>query len=258
MPLPPDKFVTARIVRRVDFSGDLFSIGVDPGCPFEFTPGQYATLGLQTSQGLIERPYSIVSAPQEREVEFFVELVPHGRLTPLLHLLGVGDRVCMRRIPKGRFTLDAPDARTKRLLICTVTGIAPFVSYARTLRHQWNAGAFSGEEQLFLLHGASHAFEFGYAAEMRALADEVPWLTYVPTISRSWEHPEWSGETGRVEDVIRKYSDRWGLDGTNSTVHLCGHPGMIAQGRAILHRSGWASTAIKQEAFFTIATRTDL
>src|SRR5437879_5360393 len=64
-----DKFFRARITQRADFSEDLWMIRVDPGGEFHFIAGQYATLGVQTPQKLVERPYSIVSSPYEKEVE---------------------------------------------------------------------------------------------------------------------------------------------------------------------------------------------
>jgi ferredoxin-NADP reductase len=74
----PEKFLRARITQRQDVSADLWAIGVDPGGEFRFNAGQYATLGVETPHKLIERPYSIVSSQYEREVEFFIELVPRG------------------------------------------------------------------------------------------------------------------------------------------------------------------------------------
>ena len=71
------------------------------------------------------------------------------------------------------------------------------------------------------------------------MAAEVPWLTYVPTASRPWEDKSWTGETGRVDDVIRKYADAWNLMPDNTTVYLCGHPDMIENTRGIVRRRGW-------------------
>jgi ferredoxin/flavodoxin---NADP+ reductase len=245
-----DKFFQARITERAEFADDLWMIRVDPGIEFKFTAGQYATLGVETDKGLIERAYSIVSSPYERELEFFFELVPIGELTPLLYKLGPGDLVTSRKVAKGRFTLDMTSGRTKHFLLCTVTGVAPFVSYARTLMKDWAEGRFSGEHQLFVVHGASHSKEFGYREELERIAAQVPWLTYVPTVSRPWEDPDWSWETGRVDDLIRKYGDQWSLDTDSTTAYLCGHPEMVEHGKAILRRRGWKKDALKEEVYF--------
>jgi ferredoxin/flavodoxin---NADP+ reductase len=245
-----DKFFQARIVERAEFADDLWMIRVDPGVPFTFTAGQYATLGVPTEKGLIERAYSIVSSPHERELEFFFELVPQGELTPLLYKLGPGDTVTSRKVAKGRFTLDITSGRRNHFLLCTVTGIAPFVSFARTLLQDWQEGRFAGDHRLFVVHGASRSCEFGYREEMERIAAAVPWLTYVPTVSRPWDDPDWTRETGRVDELIRKYGDQWSLDGDTTTAYLCGHPEMVEHGKGILKRRGWKKDAMKEEIYF--------
>ena len=249
----PDTFPRATITKRIDISSDLWMTRVDPGGPFPFSAGQYATLGVPTAGGLVERAYSIVSSPRERELEFFFELVPGGATTPLLHHLAVGDEVTIRPRAKGRFILDRTSGRTNHLLLCTVTGIAPFVSYVRTLKQEWADGAFTGNHHLYLIQGASRAIEFAYREEVEQLAQAVPWLTYVPTISRPWDQPDWHGETGRVDDIIREYTDRWSLEPRDTTAYLCGHPEMIEHGKAILRRHGWDKAALKEERYFVPA-----
>src|SRR5487761_773699 len=234
-----DKFYRARITHRSDIAADLWIIRVAPGGAFRFQAGQYATLGAQGAEKLIERAYSIVSAPHEPELEIFIELVPHGELTPLLYALQPGAELSLRKIPKGRFTLDTKSGRTNHLLVATVTGVAPFVSYVRSLYKDWKEGKFAGDHKLFLLEGASRSWELGYCEELQKFALEVPWLKYVSTISRPWDDLKWVGETGRVDDVLRKYADVWGLTAADSVAYLCGHPDMIEGGKGILKRIGF-------------------
>ena len=252
-----DKFFRGRITHRTDFAPDLWKIRVDPGREFPFAAGQYATLGVEGPQGLIERAYSIVSAPHEPELEFFFELVPQGELTPLLYKLGPGDEVVVRKTAKGRFTLDTTSGRTQHFLLCTVTGLAPFVSFARTLVRDATGAHLSERHHLFIVHGASMSVELAYHEEMERLAAETRWLTYVPTVSRPWEDPSWSGETGRVDDVIRKYADRWELTPSNGCAYLCGHPEMVEHGKAILRRCGWPKESMKEEVYFIPAKTKD-
>jgi len=108
-----------------------------PGGPFKFLAGQYATLGVVHEGARIERAYSLVSSPYEENLEFFLELVPHGALTPHLYKLNEGDKLYCRKIAKGRFTLDLRSGRKYHLCCPPVTGIAPFVSYVRTLYRDW-------------------------------------------------------------------------------------------------------------------------
>jgi len=251
MPAPDDKFFHAHVTRRVDFAPDLWMFRIQSGGEFNFVPGQYATLGVERDGKRVERPYSIVSAPSETEVEFFFELVPDGALTPLLHKLQPGDQLLMRKVPKGRFSLEMQNGRKNHLLVSTVTGVAPFVSYVRTFYQEWKQGKFDGTHKLYLLNGASRPWEFGYLEELRQFAQEVPWFKYVPTVSRPWDHSEWTGEIGRADDILRKYADQWGIDPSNAVAYLCGHPEMIQHSKAILKRRGFTDKgAIKEEIYW--------
>jgi ferredoxin/flavodoxin---NADP+ reductase len=245
-----EKFYHATVTKRVDLGPELWIMRIRANGEFKFTPGQYATLGVEGPSGRVERPYSIASSPFEDELEFFFELVPNGDLTPLLFKLDPAQELLMRKVPKGRFTLDFNHGRANHLLVCTVTGIAPFVSYARTLYQDWKQGRFAGEHRLFLLNGASRSLEFGYCEELQDLARQMPWLTYVPTVSRPWDDPQWTGETGRVDDVLRKYADMWGLNHSNSIAYLCGHPEMIVRGKEILTRVGFEKEFLREEFYF--------
>ena len=244
-----DKFNQGTIVWRTDNPGDHWRMRVDPEKPFTFRPGQYATLGIQTSGRLVERAYSIVSSPYDAQLEFFIELVSCGELTPMLHRLRVGDTVSLRARAKGRFLFDETSGRTNHLLLCTSTGIAPYVSYVRTLLACWKGGRSAGDHHLFLLQGASRSSELGYFDEMTCVAREVPWLTYVPTVSRPADDPAWTGQTGRVDGILETYLDQWSLHAGRTTVYLCGHPGMIERGREIVLRRGWRVETLREEMY---------
>ena len=93
------EMATAKIVERRDLTEDLWIVKLEPSIPFPFKPGQYCTIGAEG----IERPYSIVSAPEEPLLELFVELVPppDGQLTPVLYKLDIGTELTLRPKPKG-------------------------------------------------------------------------------------------------------------------------------------------------------------
>ena len=246
-----DKHYRARITKRADFAPDLWMIRIDPGAEFKFSPGQYATLGVEREGRRVERPYSIASSPRESELEFFFELVPEGATTPPLYDLQLGDEVLVRKVAKGRFTFDnAQPSRTNHLMVSTVTGVAPFVSYVRTLVKDWKEGKFAGDHRLFLLNGASRSWEFGYREELESFVKEAPWFRCVFTVSRPWEDDDWKGEVGRVDELIRKYADQWGCTSANSVAYLCGHPEMVEHGKGILKRIGFSKDNLREEVYW--------
>ena len=122
-PTPPgDKHYVAKVLERKDLSEDLWLIRVDPGGPFSFKAGQYATLGVDHDGKRIERAYSIVSSPYEDGLEFFIELVPQGELTPHLYKLHVGDSMLCRKSLKG--DLLSISRAAERITFCSPPSLA--------------------------------------------------------------------------------------------------------------------------------------
>jgi ferredoxin--NADP+ reductase len=85
---------------------------------------------------------------------------------------------------------------------------------------------------------------------LEQVAAEAPWFEYVATVSRPWEDENWTGETGRVDDLLRKYTDSWGLWPETTTAYLCGHPNMVENARGILQRARWKKDAMFEELYF--------
>jgi len=238
---------SATIVRRRDATDDLFVLWLQPHIPFVFKAGQYITIGMEG----IERPYSIVSAPYEREIELFIERVAPdqgGHLTPLLHTAHTGDVLTMRPVAKGRFTFRA-DA-THHVMMATVTGIAPYVSMIRQFLHNPHGGAKREGHRFFVIHGASYRDEFVYDAELRALRDEHPGLIeYIPSVSRpsAARNQGWSGAVGRVNEILDEHLARWSLPQADTVIYLCGNPGMIEDAKRRVVPQGWS---VAQEQYW--------
>jgi ferredoxin--NADP+ reductase len=249
MTIHKEKYQRVKVTFRKDHAEDLWTIRVSPEQRLDFKPGQYATLGIEENGRVVERAYSICSSPAEEEVEFFFELVRQGHLTPPLYQQQVGDTLLMRRQAKGLFTLDGKSGHRQHFLLCTVTGVAPYISMVRTLAHDARQGRQT-DFKLVVLQAASRSWEFAYREELEGFANEFTWLCYIPTVSRPWEDASWKGEVGRVEDVLRKYLDSLGLEPENTTAYLCGHPQMIENSNGILQRRGFSKEFIRQEVYW--------
>ncbi|MCY4575099.1 MAG: ferredoxin--NADP reductase [Chloroflexi bacterium] len=235
------QMATARIVERQNLTEDLWLIKLEPSIPFPFKPGQYCTIGAED----IERPYSIVSSPEEPLIELFVELVPppDGQLTPVLYNLDVGAELTLRPKPKGIFTLDRT-AKT-HVFVSTVTGVAPTVSI---LRHALMTGEH-GEREFHVLDGGSYVDELAYRDELQELADMYDFIHFTPTVSRPNDERNagWTGATGRVNTLVEDYLQDNNIDPETSIVYACGHPGMIEDVKERMERVGYR---FKEERFW--------
>jgi ferredoxin--NADP+ reductase len=252
----------AELIGRDDHTAELsvFHIRYDDpltrGGP-TFLPGQYVALGLNNVEkpelGSVRRSMSLASAPEQiGHYEFYIRWVKHPESpNPLTHLLWkmkVGDRIFMTRKPVGKFTLEdttgAEDSR-KKILVAAGTGLAPFVSMARS-RVLGDPKADLGD--LVILHGASYPADLCYRDELGRYR-EANGLHYFTTVSRPGEAADWSGATGRVEDFFK--SDRLEeleesiglgageLGPETAGVLVCGLQGTIAQSIVRLARRGF-------------------
>ena len=229
---PNPAFPTATLVERREMTEDLMVIKLEVSEKFDFKPGQYCTLGL----GKIERAYSIVSAPYEKYLEIFVELVPDGELTPKMWALKLGDKMSVRPRAKGIFTQDKK--MHHHFMLSTVTGVAPSMSMVRQYLHD---GKDDGQV-FYIMYGASYVDELTFDEEFNALAEKHPDVVkFVPTISRPTEdrNKGWTGVTGRVNTIAEEYLAKFDLPKDDTKVYACGHPGMIEEMKEKLPPQGW-------------------
>tara|TARA_B100000959_G_scaffold271794_1_gene320346 strand:- start:907 stop:1650 length:744 start_codon:yes stop_codon:yes gene_type:complete len=215
------KLLEAKVTKRVDVTEDLLIIWITKPDEYSFKPGQYCTIGIDG----LERAYSIVSAPHENELELFVELVPppDGMLTPEIWKLKEGQTISIRPRAKGIFVFK-PKYK-KHLFVATVTGVVPYISILRDYLHNNQEG-----HEFYLLFGASYQTEFTYKDEIEEISKtHNEFVKFVPTVSRPKEtaNSSWTGETGRVNEIVGKYIEKYNLDTENTLIYACGHPGMI-------------------------------
>ncbi len=239
----------ATLVERVDVTDALTIFRIKPDqMPSElpwFVPGQYCVLGANNQAkpelGSVRRSMSIASAPEDDgPVEFYVRFVAkpesENPLTHLLWKIQPGDRIYMRPVAAGVFTvkdtIGVEDPRLK-VLVAAGTGSAPFVSMVRSeLRRNPDADL----SKYVLLHGASYPADLGYRDELSHMIAHNK-LKYWGTVSRPKEAAGWTGDTGRVEAFfdgarLADLEQRCGLPPggftpKNVVVYICGLTGTI-------------------------------
>ncbi len=227
-----------------------------------FTAGQYTVLGLpgsapryhlsrpepkpSPSDEWILRAYSIASSSVIHEyMEFYINLVSSGALTPRLFALTVGDRLWLSERVTGLFTLAQVPPEQNVILVATGTGLAPYMSMLTTHLE------CNGPRRYAVIHGAYHSWDLGYRSELLALQNLCQNVFYMATIDRPEEEPiPWTGHVGWVQDLWREkvIGEEWGFDPgpDNSDIFLCGHPAMIEDMTEMLEKDGFAEHSRRQ------------
>jgi ferredoxin--NADP+ reductase len=246
---PAAPIYNARLIRRVDENDSLayFWVRFD-GEPTPFVSGQYMTIGVMVDGRLVQRPYSVASAPAvagSDGYEFYVRLVHGGTFSPLLWRLPVGHG--MRMIgPMGKFMLEPDDDRT-HVFISSGTGNAPFVAMMRQLLIDGRP------RRVVFLNGVSYADELGYREELEGWQASGTYpVAYLPTVSRP-DDPRnrgWGGRTGRVEMILAPVLDELGLTPAESIAYICGNPDMILSAEATLLERGYPAEQIHKELYW--------
>ncbi len=281
MPLP-ERRIPAQFESRIEIAEGLVIIRLALADDFHFKAGQYATLWLTHKGKTVPRPYSISSSPsQTRVLEFYINLVEEGRLTPSFWDPEVLSALQNHRNetdlavtgPKGRFVLDPDDPRDL-VFVASGTGLGPFMSMIRKMREDYSVNPeVLRPRRVYVVHGASYSSHLGYRDELQQMAIETMrepgrklTLIYLPTVSRANLEPSWHGLTGRAETLFEPCIAPNGAPSLQDTVkgmlaailspkthvvYVCGHPGTVdGVMKALLPRGFQPDVDLMREKYY--------
>ena len=220
-------WLAGKVVENRHWTDVLFSLRVE-GVKADFEAGQFVRIGLDVDGERVARPFSFVNPPQDPVLEFYGIVVPEGPLSPRLERLGPGDTLYIASNPAGFLVLsEVPDAQTL-WLICTGTGIAPYVSILRT------DAPWKRFRNVVLVHAVRHAKELVYADLLRKLP-----LKYISIVSREAAPGSLAGRIpAAVRDGRLEAAAGLPLAADTSHVMLCGNPDMLRDTTAALVERG--------------------
>lgn len=230
-------------VRSVHHWNDsLFSFTTTRSPTFRFENGHFVMIGLESEGRLLLRAYSLVSPNHEEHLEFFSIKVPGGPLTSSLQHLQPGDRILVSNKPTG--TLVLSDLRPGRVLylLCTGTGLAPFMSLIR------EPETYAAFEKVVLMHGVRRISDLAYRDYIENVLPQHEFfgedvrnkLLYYPVVTR-----EPFVHQGRITKLIESgqlFEDLGlsPLSPENDRAMICGGPEMLSDLRALLDARGFS------------------
>jgi ferredoxin--NADP+ reductase len=227
------KWLAGRVAGQTRWTGRLLSLRVEaPLASFE--AGQFTKLALDVGGERIARPYSLVNPPGGQPLEFFYNVVESGPLSPRLAALAEGDEVFVAPSPAGFLVLrEVPEAENL-WLVCTGTGLGPFLSILRT-ETPWQRF-----RQVTLVHATRTAADQAYRPMLAELARaRGRQFALVSFVSRE---PAAGALPGRVTAAIAdgRLEKAAGaeLSAARSQVLLCGNPAMVTDATAALEARG--------------------
>ncbi|AHL31009.1 MAG: Ferredoxin--NADP reductase [Candidatus Hodgkinia cicadicola] len=120
--------VVLNVIGIVHYTGNLFSFKTNKPKRFRFKAGEFVMIGLVINSRPVFRAYSICSASWQRALEFYSVKVPNGPFTSFLQKLTPKSAIIMKVKATGTLTLSSLKPGKRLFLLCTGTGVAPFVS----------------------------------------------------------------------------------------------------------------------------------
>ncbi len=217
MPLEP---VITKLEKIFELSPTVrtFRLRFPDGKHPTFKAGQFCMIHIQNTPE--EKPrkkaYSICSAPFENGyVDLCIKLVEGGFATNWFWGLKEGTAVTLT-VPYGGFLIKEP-VDYEAIFIATGTGLAPLRSMIKTLLHNGHP------KPVTLIFGVRYENELLYSKEFRDLEKKHPAFRFIPTVSRPRDPKAWTGESGYVQNVLKKFV----TDPKGREIYVCGLVPMI-------------------------------
>ena len=228
-------WLEGKVIENIHWTESLFSLKIDADVA-TFKAGQFFSLALDIEGERVARPYSCLSAPQEKPLEFFFYTANGGVLSNAMYSLEPGDTIMVKNPANGFFILDEVPQSRDLWMIGTGTGIAPFLSILKT-DQPWD-----NYETVILVQGVRSQSDMQYLDLITELRDKYgERFGFQGFISREQVEGTIQGRIpAAIEDGILEAAVNLKLDVAHSQVMLCGNPDMVKDSAALLKARGFA------------------
>lgn len=236
-----NKYTVEKVTYLKQWTDHLFTFRITRDKAFNFIPGQFARLGiLGKDNKIVWRPYSIVSANYDEELEFYSIVVPGGEFTEQLKKIKISDQICVDKTSYGLLTTDRFENGKDLWLLSTGTGLAPFISilYDFDIWEQYKkvilVHCVRVNDELAYKHTIDSFFTHEYYSEL--VKDK---LVYVKVLTRENSDGDLHGRITTLlqNGQLEKYVNH-AITKDTSRIMICGNPEMVDETRNILAMRG--------------------
>lgn len=211
------------------------------GEELDYKPGQYIqilTPVYKESDEEVYRAYSITTPPSSKNaVELFIGYIPEGICTTYIHnYLKEGDKLNIIG-PFGDF--QYVDSDKEMIMAAIGTGMSPIMSILRYMNEN------QIDRKVTFFFGARTRPDMYMMDVLAEFEKTMKNFKLITCLSRPTETCNWTGEVGRVTNLIEKYVE----NGENKEAYLCGNPPMIDSVVKILKDKGFDEEDIFYDKF---------
>lgn len=228
------EWTEGTIVENIRWTENLFSLRIDADAT-DFTAGQFTSLALDIDGERVARPYSYLSSPGRKPIEFFFYTATDGVLSNALIQLQPGDSVWLKKQANGFFVLrEVPEAKDLWMM-GTGTGIAPFLSILNT-DEPWQRF-----ERIALIYAVRTQADLRYLEMIDNFRDRYgERFAFQAFVSREQIPGTLPGRIPvAIDDGSLGQAIGWTFDPPHSHFMLCGNPDMVKDVTELLKTRGF-------------------
>ena len=241
------QWIEGTVLENSHWTENLFTLKIDADVDM-FTAGQFTSLALDIDGERIARPYSFLSSPGKKPIEFFFYTATGGVLSNAMVDLKAGDNIWVKQKANGFFSLNEVPQGKDLWMLGTGTGIAPFFSILNT-EEPWNRF-----ENIILVQAVRGECDLRYQELLQSLADQYgSRFHYKAFVSREEIQDTIHGRIpqaiaqGQLESNV---GNEFSLE--RSQIMLCGNPDMVKDTVEALKNRGFSKNRRRTPGQITV------
>ncbi|BAP58642.1 ferredoxin--NADP(+) reductase [Candidatus Tachikawaea gelatinosa] len=222
-------WISAEVKKVIKWNNSLFTLIINAPISL-FIAGQFTKLSLKINNKSIQRAYSYVNAPNNKNLEFYLVLIKNGIFSPYLYQMKKGDKIFISKHAKGSFIINNIPHCDNLWMLSTGTAIGPYLSI---LQDKKNMDRF---KKIILVHAVRYYEDLSYLSLMKKIEQQYKNKLHIKIVTSR----EKINNTlfGRIPELIKnkklENAIQLPIDNTNSHVMICGNPQMVYDTKKVL------------------------
>ncbi|VFP88811.1 Flavodoxin/ferredoxin--NADP reductase [Buchnera aphidicola (Cinara piceae)] len=224
-----NQWLKVDVVNLKKWKNNLFTLIIT--APINsFIAGQFTKLSYINSQKKrIQRAYSFVNDPTNKNLEFYILLINKGKLTPKLYDI-YNNKIFIKKNSFGFFTFSELPSKENVWMISTGTALGPYCSILQ------NENVLNKFKKIILIYAVKYSTDLNYLELFKKIKKKYKNKIKIKIILSQEKNKKYL--YGRITDLIisgeLEKSTKEPLNKKKSHVMLCGNPNMIKDTQKIL------------------------
>ncbi|VFP83862.1 ferredoxin--NADP reductase [Buchnera aphidicola] len=224
-----NKWLKIHLIELKKWKNNLFTLVIQ--APINsFIAGQFTKLSyINSKKQRIQRAYSFINPPNNKNLEFYILLIQKGKLTPQLYDIYNHD-IFIAKNSFGFFTIEELPSKENIWMIATGTALGPYCSI---LQYENVLKKFN---KIILIYAVKYSVDLNYLSLFKKIKKIYKDKIIIKIILSQEKNKKYLH--GRIPDLINsgklEKSIHEPLNADTSHVMLCGNPNMIQDTQKIL------------------------